>query len=71
MLRLGRRRAAGAPAAGSPPPPRAAEDVLVCEWIDGAPLDQALDRHPSQRRGILEEVGRLVRGLHAAGWTHG
>jgi tRNA A-37 threonylcarbamoyl transferase component Bud32 len=45
------------------------EHVLVTEWIDGAPLAEAL-ADAAQRRPLLAAVGALVRALHEAGWVH-
>ncbi len=46
------------------------ERVLVTRLLEGEPLRRAIDRPPTERRHLLEAVGRLVARLHAAGFVH-
>ncbi|MCZ6464435.1 MAG: hypothetical protein O7A09_08855 [Proteobacteria bacterium] len=64
--------------AGVPVPPplgrallRRGARILVSGWVEGEPLDRALELPPRRRRQVMTELGQLVARLHACGVAHG
>ena len=45
--------------------------LLAMEWVDGAPLLDALRGPRAARRDLLRALGVLVARVHGAGWVHG
>ena len=48
-----------------------AAELVIAEIEGGVPLGEALDLPDADRGLILTNVARLIRALHATGWTHG
>ena len=46
-------------------------ELVIAEIEGGIPLSNALARPDADRQKILSNAARLIRALHAAGWTHG